>query len=96
MAANVYVVRPAPEYPQTWIQFAIVSDERIVWLEGKRAIIDGWLFNRGWIHGPREWPNMRAEQIIAYKRASGGPFDPATERESQIALKWAREHAFMT
>lgn len=76
-----------------WKHLAVVSDERVVWFELIPALLAGWNVKRSWVHGAEAWPGMTADQIVAWKDASGYPMDRATAGEAEWAIAKAAEVA---
>lgn len=69
----------------TWKQIAVVSDERIAWIELVPALL-GWNVRREWVQDGDAWGGMRAGDIIEWKRSSHPEFVPATDHETAWAL----------
>lgn len=90
MNARIFSVRPEPRPGQArpdWIQFAIVSDECVVWIECVPALFSGWNVRSTWTQNGDEWRGMSADAIVRWKQSMQvgspfcGTFTPATEGE---------------
>jgi len=50
-----------------WRQYAVISDERVVIVHMKPALLGGWRFHRVEVQGKDEWPGMKRDAIVAWK-----------------------------
>lgn len=69
-----------------WKQLAVVMDAQVAWIELVPAYLYGWNVKREWRDVGDSWPDMTWENIVAWKQASGYPFEPATDEEAAWAI----------
>lgn len=87
-----YIVRTGElikDRPWTaWMQVERISDARVDLIEYVPAELGGWNFRRHEVYENDSWPNMTADQILAFKRQPycyGAGFSFANEAQIESA-----------
>lgn len=71
MADPVIMVAESTSPRYSWRQYFVITDERCVVVEMLPALLGGWKFHRIIVQGAESWPDMTADQIVAFKRDGG-------------------------
>lgn len=76
------------DLPYWWHHYLVIEDQRVTIVYMKQALLAGMNVERVEVQDYTEWGNMRAEQIVAWKRTTDDRLREVSEDEAARVLAW--------